>query len=79
MKPTAKKVLAAALALSERDKAKVAEGLIAALDERPEEDIDEAWAAEIERRSKQIDAGVVKPVPWSRMKRSISRRSRATR
>lgn len=79
MKPNAKKVLAAALALSERDKAKVAESLIAALDDRPEKDIDAAWAAEVERRSRQIDSGAVKPIPWSRLKRAAMRRSRATR
>jgi putative addiction module component (TIGR02574 family) len=79
MKPTVKQVFAAALALSARDKAKLAEDLIAALDDRSEEAIDAAWAAEIDRRSRQIDAGSVKPISWSQLKQPPTRRSRATR
>ena len=74
---TAKKVIDAALELPVSQKAKVVEELLATLEGEPDKDVDAAWAAEIEQRTRQIDRGEVLPVSWSRVKKSASRRARA--
>lgn len=52
---------AEALKLSVAERAKLAEHLIASLDEDSE--IEEAWAAETERRIAEIEAGTVRMIP----------------
>ena len=53
-------VFDAALALSEADRAQLAERLVESLDGEVAVDAEEAWAAEIERRLAKIDAGEAK-------------------
>ena len=77
MKQSAKKILNAALGLPEPDRVKVAEELLATLEGKPEKAVDAAWAEEIERRTGEIEHGKVKPVPWSKVKKSAMRRARA--
>lgn len=52
---------AEALKLTTAERAKLAEHLIASLDEDSE--IEEAWAAEVERRIADIEAGTVQMIP----------------
>lgn len=52
---------AEALKLSAAERAKLAEHLIASLDEDSE--IEEAWAAETERRIAEIEAGTAQMIP----------------
>lgn len=52
---------AAALTLSSSDRARLVERLIATLDVDPE--IEEAWAAEVERRHAEIESGAVSLLP----------------
>ena len=52
---------AEALKLSSAERARLAEHLIASLDEDSE--IEEAWAAETERRIAEIEAGTVQVIP----------------
>jgi putative addiction module component (TIGR02574 family) len=52
---------AEALKLTAAERAKLAEHLIASLDENSE--IDEAWVAETERRIAEIEAGTVQLIP----------------
>jgi putative addiction module component (TIGR02574 family) len=52
---------AEALKLTVAERAKLAEHLIASLDEDSE--IEEAWAAETERRIAEIEAGTVQLIP----------------
>jgi len=78
MMQSAKKILNAALGLPEPDRVKVAEELLATLDGKSQKDADAAWAEEIERRTGEIEHGKVKPVPWSKVKKSAMRRARAT-
>lgn len=52
-----------ALKLNVTERAKLAEHLIASLDEDGE--IEEAWAAEVNRRIAEIDAGTVHLIPAS--------------
>lgn len=52
---------AEALQLPPSERALLVEKLIASLDVDPE--VEEAWAAEIERRLAEIDSGAVTPLP----------------
>jgi putative addiction module component (TIGR02574 family) len=52
---------AKALQLSPAERARLVERLIASLDIDPE--VDEAWAAEVERRNAEIESGAVSLVP----------------
>ncbi len=73
MTKAAKKVLAEALTLDTCERADVAAKLIASLDGEPEEDVEAAWTAEIERRIDEIEAGRVELVPWEDVERRIER------
>lgn len=61
MASTAEHVESAALQLSRAERARLAERLIASLDEDSE--IERAWAEEIERRVAELRSGKVKPIP----------------
>lgn len=50
-----------ALKLSTAERARLAEHLIASLDEDSE--IEDAWAAEVERRIAEVEAGTVQLIP----------------
>ncbi|HEX6043612.1 MAG TPA: addiction module protein [Pyrinomonadaceae bacterium] len=52
---------AAALQLTPADRARLVDRLIATLDADPE--VEEAWAAEVERREAEIDNGTVSLLP----------------
>ncbi|WP_437672552.1 addiction module protein [Sorangium sp. So ce131] len=66
-------VLVAALRLSAEDRAAVAATLIQSLDapEQTTEEVEAAWAEEIQQRLADVDAGVVTPVPWPEARRRI--------
>jgi putative addiction module component (TIGR02574 family) len=67
----AKTVLAEALELNAAERAEVAAELIASLDGEPDEDVEAAWAAEVERRMVAIDAGRATLTPWPAVKHRI--------
>ena len=52
---------AAALQLTLADRARLVDGLIATLDADPQ--VEEAWAAEVERRQTEIENGTVSLLP----------------
>jgi putative addiction module component (TIGR02574 family) len=56
-------ILSAALSLSPGARAMLADHLLESLDDEAQKRIDAMWADEAERRSKEIDDGVVKPIP----------------
>jgi putative addiction module component (TIGR02574 family) len=74
MKGAARKVLEAARELPESERVELVEELLADLD-GSDEDVDAAWAAEIDRRTREIDEGKVKPVSWTAVRRRITRRA----
>jgi putative addiction module component (TIGR02574 family) len=57
--------------LSEKDRADLAGLLIESLEGQPEPDVEAAWAAEIERRVAELDAGVVKTIPWEEVRQRL--------
>lgn len=60
---TYKDVMNAAMTLSPDEREMLAEDLIASLDGEDQETIDRLWAEEAERRYKEIEDGLVKPIP----------------
>ena len=58
---TVEAIEAEALTLSAGDRARLVEKLISSLDVDPE--VEEAWAAEVERRHAEIEGGTVELVP----------------
>ena len=67
----AKDLLSNALDLDITDRAELAAQLIASLDGEHDEDVEAAWAVEIERRMTEIDGGTVRTVPWADAKARI--------
>ncbi len=66
-----------ALVLSDEDRAALAARLLESLDRaEPDEGVEEAWAAEIERRMDDYRAGRAKTIPWSEVRARLHRRDR---
>jgi putative addiction module component (TIGR02574 family) len=61
-------LLREAESLSEADRAELAGRILETLHGEPEEDVEAAWAEEIERRVRQLDAGEVKTIPWEEVR-----------
>jgi putative addiction module component (TIGR02574 family) len=61
----AERLLQDALKLPLEDRANVAAELLASLDERRDEGVEEAWAQEIERRARRVLAGETTGTEWS--------------
>jgi putative addiction module component (TIGR02574 family) len=77
MKTAARSILKDALRLPEPEQVELATELLAHLEGASEAEVDAAWAAEVDRRTRDIDRGLVKPISWSAVKRAAVRRSRA--
>lgn len=74
MGSTAESVLQHALTLPEEDRAEIATRLIASLDahsQQSRDDVEEAWAVEIERRCEALDAGTTTTRSWMEVRRRI--------
>ena len=63
-------LLAEALRLTRVDRARVAEELLSSLEE-PDEDVATAWAAELERRSRDAAEGRVQTTSWDAVRAEI--------
>ncbi len=60
--------------LEERERATLAGLLLESLEGEPDPDVEAAWAEEIGRRLRQIDAGEVELVPWEDVKERLLKR-----
>ena len=71
-------LLQSALALPHAERAEFAVSLIRSLeptsDEELDEDAEEAWAAEIQKRIESIDKGEVELIPWDDVMRQMRER-----
>jgi len=74
MKTESQQLLRTALALPESDRAEIAASLIHSLDTETDEEVDAAWAVEIQRRIDSIDNGEVELVPWDDVMREMRER-----
>ena len=61
--PDLNEILRAALSLDVRDRARLAEQLLASLDSLTEDEVERLWADEAERRLEEFRAGRVSAVP----------------
>jgi putative addiction module component (TIGR02574 family) len=57
--------------LSEHDRATLAGLLIESLEGEPDPDVEAAWAAEIQRRVAELDAGTVKTIAWEEVRQRL--------
>lgn len=57
--------------LSEKDRADLAGLLIESLEAEPDENVEAAWAVEIQRRVAELDAGAVKSIPWEEVRQRL--------
>jgi len=71
MNTQSQQLLESALLLPESDRAEIAASLIHSLDTESDEDVDAAWAAEIQRRVESIDNGQVNLIPWDDVMREM--------
>jgi putative addiction module component (TIGR02574 family) len=69
-------ILKEALALPAKDRATVAEALLASLDDRADENSESAWAIEINRRVTELDSGTVSTVRWPEVRQRLFERAR---
>jgi putative addiction module component (TIGR02574 family) len=71
MPQTVSQIFLEAADLPENDRATLAGLLIDSLEGPPDPDIEAAWAAEIERRVAEVEAGTVKTIPWEEVRRRL--------
>ena len=76
MKRDAADILKEALALPAKDRATLAEALVASLDGHVNPNSEAAWATEIERRVTELDSGTVSTVPWPEVRQRLFERAR---
>jgi len=62
--------------LPSEDRAELAGRLLTSIEEESDEGVEEAWAAEIERRMADFRAGRVKTIPWSELRTHLHRTGR---
>jgi hypothetical protein len=66
-------ILADALQLDVKNRADLAAELLASLERPADPDAEQAWAAEIERRTRGFEAGIEPVEAWDEAKRRIER------
>ena len=64
-----KQIEDAALHLSEDERAELAQKLLISLDSPSEDEIEEDWLREAKRRAKDLDEGIVQPIPAEEVRR----------
>lgn len=62
--------------LPAEDRAELAGKLLESIEDPSDEGVEEAWAAEIERRMAEYRAGRVKTIPWSEVRAHLHRANR---
>jgi len=76
MTQPAKEIVKAAKQLPESERLEIVQELLASLEPAAEEAVDAAWAVEVERRSREIKEGSVRPIPWEEVKSQARKRAR---
>jgi putative addiction module component (TIGR02574 family) len=64
-----KQIEAEILQLSEEERAQLAQKLLLSLDVPSEDEIAEDWLAEAQRRARELDEGIIQPVPADEVRR----------
>ena len=76
---TYEEVLRTAQSLSEADRVQLVEELLSTLSPTDTAPLDDAWLAEIDRRSNELDSGEAKTIPWDDVQRSARERANLNR
>ncbi len=76
---TGRAVFDDALQLPRAKRAELAHDLIASLDEPPEQDVEAAWLAEVEKRLREVDEGTAMLEDWETVRARITARLAAAR
>lgn len=74
MKSSAKEILDRALEMPENDRAAIAERLLASLDAKPDQNVEEAWQQEVQHRLSELDRGDVECVPWEEVRTRLGKK-----
>lgn len=67
------KLLADVLELPPQERAEIAARILESLEEVSGVDVDEAWAAELERRAQAVDSGEVVTSDWNVLRQRIEK------
>lgn len=73
MSKTTDDILNRAKRLSTTERAELAAGLLASLDGEPDDDVEAAWAAEIQRRVERVRSGEAKGRSWPEVRERLKR------
>ena len=78
MSQTAKydEVLQTARSLDEPERVRLVEELLGSLSPADAAPLDDAWLAEIDRRSDELDAGAVATIPWQEVRQRARERAK---
>jgi putative addiction module component (TIGR02574 family) len=71
---TTESILNNALRHPASERAELAAALLASLDGEPEDEVEAAWAAEIERRAARVRSGKAKGRPWPEVRERLEHR-----
>ncbi|MFM7168913.1 MAG: addiction module protein [Planctomycetaceae bacterium] len=77
MAASLERVIEAALELTESERAELVTTLISTFSSADAALLDDAWLAEISRRSAEFDAGSVQALPWAEVKENARKRQAA--
>ncbi len=69
-------VLRTARSLPETERVRLVEELLNSFGPTAAEPLDDLWLAEIDRRSDEIDSGVVRTIPWAEVRRQARERAK---
>lgn len=72
---TYEEVLRTARSLDEPERVRLVDELLGTLSPVEAAPLDDAWLAEIDRRSDELDAGAVQTIPWSEVRRQAWQRA----
>ena len=79
MTKSTESILERALSMPPKERAVVAERLIASLDSVIDADVEIAWQREIQKRISQVEKGEVACIPWEQVRKTLRGKSRANR
>ena len=69
-----REVFREAFELPENERATLTGLLIESIEDPPDPDVEEQWAAEAERRWREIESGEVQTIPWEEVRAKLFRR-----
>lgn len=73
MSESAAKILQEALRLPAEARAALAASLLDSLDQAVDSEAEAQWGREIGQRMRELDEGIVQPIPWAEARRQLFR------